>query len=261
MAIAVALAFLTPHVGIGFDIATNRAIDMLIAAGASTVTFIGIVFSLLFLVVQFGSTTFTPRLTRFRDAPTVWRAFALYAAVVVYSFTAALVIGRDQTTSGVAPIVASVGVLASLIAYRQLQLGAFKSIQLASTLAQVASRGSEVIDGLYTPNRPRTSSPAGANSREIRWPGRSGILHVIDVPRILRAADRHDATIELKVGSGDPIAEETVVAVTARPAASTLAQEVLAALTVGEERIFEQDSARAPGPRGYRLASAVTRDQ
>lgn len=50
-AIAVALAFLTPHTGIGFDIATNRAIDMLIAAGAGTVTFIGIVFSLLFLVV------------------------------------------------------------------------------------------------------------------------------------------------------------------------------------------------------------------
>jgi uncharacterized membrane protein len=245
VAIAVALAFLTPHIGIGFDIATNRAIDMLIAAGAGTVTFIGIVFSLLFLVVQFGSTTFTPRLNLFRDAPIVWRAFALYAAVVVYSFTAALVIGRDQTTTGVVPIVAFVGVLASLIVYRQLQLGAFKSIQLASTLAQVASRGSEVIDGLYTPNRPRTSSLAGANSLEIRWPGRSGILQVIDVPRILRAAERHDATVELKVGSGDPIAEDSVVAVTARPAASTLAQEVLAALTVGEERTFEQDPALA----------------
>src|SRR5262249_38427525 len=71
VAIAVALAFLTPHVGIGFEIATNRAIEMLIAVGAGTVTFIGIVYSLLFLVVQFGSTTFTPRLTMFRDAPIV----------------------------------------------------------------------------------------------------------------------------------------------------------------------------------------------
>ena len=69
---------------------------MLIAVGAGTVTFIGIVFSLLFLVVQFASTTFTPRLNLFRDDPIVWRAFAFYTAVVVYSLTAALVIRRDE---------------------------------------------------------------------------------------------------------------------------------------------------------------------
>ncbi len=51
---AVALAFLTPHIHVGFDIPTTRAIEMLIAVGAGTVTFIGIVFSLLFLVVQFA---------------------------------------------------------------------------------------------------------------------------------------------------------------------------------------------------------------
>jgi uncharacterized membrane protein len=42
---------------------------MLVAVAAGTVTFIGVVFSLQFLVVQFGSTTFTPRLTLFRYAP------------------------------------------------------------------------------------------------------------------------------------------------------------------------------------------------
>ena len=58
-AAAVGLAFLAPQVHIGFDIPTTRAIEMLIAVGAGTVTFIGIVFSLLFLVVQFASTTFS----------------------------------------------------------------------------------------------------------------------------------------------------------------------------------------------------------
>ena len=85
---------------------------MLIAVGAGTVTFIGIVFSLLFLVVQFASTTFTPRLNLFRDDPIVWRAFAFYTAVVVYSLTAALVIGRDEKTSAVVPIIAFVAMLA-----------------------------------------------------------------------------------------------------------------------------------------------------
>jgi uncharacterized membrane protein len=101
VAIAVALAFVAPRVGVGFDVSTNRAIEMLVAVGAGTVTFIGIVFSLLFLVVQFGSTTFTPRLNLFRDAPIVWRAFALYTAVITYSFTTAIVIGQDEKTTAV----------------------------------------------------------------------------------------------------------------------------------------------------------------
>jgi len=106
VAAAIGLAFLVPQVHIGFDIPTTRAIEMLIAVGVGTVTFIGIVFSLLFLVVQFASTTFTPRLNLFRDDPIVWRAFAFYTAVVVYSFTAALVIGGDEKTSATVPIVA-----------------------------------------------------------------------------------------------------------------------------------------------------------
>ena len=77
-AAAVALAFLTPQIHVGFDIPTTRAIEMLIAVGVGTVTFIGIVFSLLFLVVQFASTTFTPRLNLFRDDPIVWRVRVLH---------------------------------------------------------------------------------------------------------------------------------------------------------------------------------------
>jgi Predicted membrane protein (DUF2254) len=190
-----------PQIHIGVDIPTNRAIDMLIAAGAGTVAFIGIVFSLLFLVVQFGSTAFSPRLNLFRDAPIVWRTFSFYTGVVVYSLTAALVIGRDEKTSSSVPIVAFVAVLASIILYRQLQIGAFKSIQLSSTLAQVAHRGRVVIDGLYVPQAPATSpidQPRSANIpsadghvlREIRWPRRAAIVQVIDVPRVLRAAER-----------------------------------------------------------------------
>jgi len=68
-AAAVGLAFLMPQISIGFEIPTTRAIEMLIAVGAGTVAFIGIVFSLLFLVVQFATTTFTPRLNLFRDDP------------------------------------------------------------------------------------------------------------------------------------------------------------------------------------------------
>jgi uncharacterized membrane protein len=273
-AAAVALAFVAPQVHIGFDIPTTRAIEMLIAVGGAAVTFIGIVFSLLFLVVQFASTTFTPRLNLFRDDPIVWRSFAFYTAVVVYSLTAALVIGRDEKTSAVVPIIAFVAVLAVIIVYRRLQTGAFKSIQLASSLAQIARRGREVIDGLYVLKAPATDDTAGAGPtipassvedalREILWSRPAAVVQVIDVPRVLRAAAGAEAVVEFKVGSGEMIYEGATVAVVRGQTDAQLERGVLEALTVGEERTFEQDPAfaiRLLADIGLRALSSAVND-
>jgi uncharacterized membrane protein len=256
VAAAVALAFLTPQIHVGFDIPTTRATEMLIAVGAGTVAFIGIVFSLLFLVVQFATTTFTPRLSLFRDDPIVWRAFAFYTAVVVYSLTAALVIGQDETTSGIVPIVAFVAILAAIVVYRRLQMGAFKSIQLASALAQVARRAREVIDGLYVAQASvcapvegsgrAAAASSDAPLQEIRWPRPPGIVQLIAVPRVLRAAQRAGVEIDFKVGPGQMIAEgSTIATVVGGHTEPELERAVLKALAVGEERTFEQDPAFA----------------
>lgn len=254
-AAAVALGFLLPEARIGYDIPVSEVVPMLVAVAAGTVTFIGVVFSLLFLVVQFGSTTFTPRLTLFRDAPIVWRAFAFYAGVVVYSFTAALVIARDEKVSGVVPFAAFLGMLISVAMYRSLQAAAFTSIQLGPVLSQVAHRGRQVIDGLYTaPARAErdtishhipATSLAGQGAREIGWPYQSAVIQVIDVPRVLRAAERAGAVVEFTVGPGDMIAEGAALAHISGPPEPALEQEVLKAVTTGDERTFEQDPALA----------------
>lgn len=245
LCVAIALGFLVPKLGAGFPIPSNRAVEMLIAVGAGTVAFIGIVFSLLFLVVQYSSTAFTPRLNLFRDAPIVWRAFALYTAVIAYSFTASLVIGRSEYTSAVVPIIAFVGVVVSLIVFRRLQSTAFESIQLASTLAEVAKRGREVIDGLYVHPagslQQAASIDLGESPRELRWSARQGTLQVIDVPGMLAIAERHGDVIELRVGSGQIVAEGAVVAMSGAGGNAERDAEILARLTLGNERTFEQD--------------------
>jgi len=60
----VALGLLLPRIPVGFAVPQAEAAQMLFAIGASLITFIGVDFSLLFLVVRFGSSTFTPRLDR-----------------------------------------------------------------------------------------------------------------------------------------------------------------------------------------------------
>ena len=246
IAVAIGLAFLMPQVQIGVEIPTSRVIETLVAAGAGTVAFIGIVFSLLFLVIQFGSTTFSLRLNLFRDQPIVWRTFAFDTGVVAYSLTAVLVIGRDDKTSAAVPIVAFVAILASLILYRQLLLGAFKSIQLASTLAQLAHRGRVVIDGLYVLNAPptdwvddpdRAGVPVATEDarHEIRWPRPAAIVQVVDVPRVLRAARRAQVVIQFKVGAGELIAEGATLAVVTGETEPQLERAILKAFNVGEE--------------------------
>jgi uncharacterized membrane protein len=74
-------------------------IEALVAVGIGIVTFIGVVYSLLFLVVQFGTTTFTPRLNLFRDTPIVRHTFGYFAGIMVFSFTAAFSIGGGKSRS------------------------------------------------------------------------------------------------------------------------------------------------------------------
>ena len=122
---------------------------MLFAVGAGLLTFIGVIFSLLFLVVQFGSTTFTPRLNLFYTSPIVWHAFGFYAGVLVFSFVAAFSTGGADEVTGLIPIVIVALLLAAIALFRSLQMRAFSSVQLASTLAQVTHRGRQVLDGVY----------------------------------------------------------------------------------------------------------------
>ena len=68
---------------------------------------------------------------------------------------------------------------------------------------------------------------------------------MIDVPRVLRAAEHARAVVAFKVGSGEMIAEGGSLAHITGHTTPDLEREVLKALTVGEERTFEQDPAFA----------------
>ena len=166
-------------------------------------------YSLLFLVVQFGTTTFTPRLNLFRDSPIVWHGFSFFTGVIVFSFTAALAIAKDEQTTLLVPMAVMVAVLVAIGVFRALQSSAFRSIQLASTLAAVARRGREVVDGMYRSGRvgARTGQQARERPRrDVSGRSHAATLQVIDVPPLVRRAQRENV-IEC-VRPGETIAED-----------------------------------------------------
>jgi uncharacterized membrane protein len=151
------LGLLLPRITVAPTVASSRVTETLIGVGFGVLGLVTIIFSLLFLVVQWAFSSLSPRLNLFRDDPIVWRTFGLAVGVFVFSVTAALVIGNDTEVSVIVPAAEVAGVLAAIALIRALQVKAFASIQLAPTLSAIAARGRGILDELY-PGPARTAA-------------------------------------------------------------------------------------------------------
>ena len=234
------LGLLLPRITFDSTVASTRVTDALVAVGFGVLGLVTVIFSLLFLVVQWAFSSLSPRLTLFRDDPIVWRTFALAIGVFVFSVTTALVLGDQEKVSVIVPAVEVVAVLAALALIRTLQVKAFASIQLAPTLAAIAGQGHGIIDDLYprpyTPGLP-PAAPLPPRRRAILWPHRQAILQQLDLGRLLRAAG--GAVIVLRAGVGDTLQQGAPVADLHGGEVADTA--VLAGLVIGPERTFHQD--------------------
>ena len=234
------LGLLLPRITAESTVASTRVTDALVTVGFGVLGLVTVIFSLLFLVVQWAFTSLSPRLNLFRDDPIVWRTFGLAVGVFVFSVTTALVIGDQEKVSVIVPAAEVVAVLAALAMIRRLQVKAFASIQLAPTLAAIASQGRGIIDDLY--RRPYMADrqpgvPLPPRRRAVLWPHRQAILQQLDLGRLLAAAG--GAVIVLRAGMGDTLQQGAPVADLHGGEAADTA--VLAGLVTGPERTFGQD--------------------
>ena len=186
------LGLVLPRITVEPTVASDRVTETLIGVGFGVLGLVSVIFSLLFLVVQWAFSSLSSRLTLFRDDPIVWRTFGLAIGVFVFSVTAALVIGNDPEVSVIVPATEVAGVLAAIVLIRALQVKAFFSIQLAPTLSAVAAQGRGIIDDLYSrpgPDGPNHAAPLPPLRRAVTWPNRQAILQQVNLHRLLGAAD------------------------------------------------------------------------
>ena len=233
------LGLLLPRITVAPTVASSRVTETLIGVGFGVLGLVTVIFSLLFLVVQWAFSSLSPRLNLFRDDPIVWRTFGLAIGVFVFSITATLVIGNDSKVSVVVPAAEVAGVLAALALIRTLQVKAFASIQLAPTLSAIAAQGRGILDDLYPRPGPGDTSPARLPPllRAVTWPHRQAILQQLNLRRLLDAAD--GAVIVLRARIGDTLQDGAAVADLYGGEASDAA--ILGGLVTGQERTFGQD--------------------
>jgi uncharacterized membrane protein len=234
------LGLLLPRVTLDSTVSSTRVTEALVGTGFGVLGLVSLIFSLLFLVVQWAFGSLSPRLNLFRDDPIIWRTFGFAVGVFVYSVTATLAIGDQQKVSVIVPAAEVAAVLAAVALIRTLQVRAFASIQLAPTLAAIAERGRSILADLYRRPYLAGGRPAAALPplcRAVRWPRRQVTLQQLDLPRLLRAAG--GAVIVLRAGIGDTIQEGALVA--DLHGGDVTDEAVLGGLVTGQERTFHQD--------------------
>src|SRR5580698_1952608 len=185
------LGLALPRLSFESTVVSTRVTEALVAVGFAVLGLASVIFSLLFLVVQWAFGSLSPRLNLFRDDPIVWQTFGLAIGVFVFSVTSALVIGNDPEVSVIVPAVEVAGVLAAIALLRNLQVKAFASIQLAPTLSAIAAQGRGILDDLYPGPGPSAQPPAAPLPplrRAVTWPGQQAILQQLDLRRLLDAA-------------------------------------------------------------------------
>ncbi|MBR7834445.1 DUF2254 domain-containing protein [Actinospica durhamensis] len=237
-----ALGLLVPKIPGGPRAPSAQVIDMLFALGFGILGVTGVIFSVLFLVVQWAHASFSPRLLLFRRSPVVWRTFAVAVAVAVFSITAALAIGRQEQVSVAVPAVAGILLLVMLLLLRTLLLTALAAVQLAPVLRSIAGAGHSVLASFYRSadqQRPQDGARLPPVHGQIVWPGHTAVLQQVDIDRMVQLAQHAGATVVLSVVPGAVLARGTVVA---RLHGGRIPDaDVLSALVTGGEETFEQD--------------------
>lgn len=217
-------------------------VGALFTVGFGVIGLASVVFSLLFLVVQFTSGTFTPRLNLFGDDPIVWRTFAFAVGVFIYTITAALAVAHRGRVSVVVPVVALLLALVAALLMRTVQLRAFVFIRLTPCLDEINQRTRRVHDAVYSaPYRDTPSEPVDlpAPVMPIRWSGRPVVLQQINVPALLTAATDHDVVIALRVPIGGQLFDGDLLAEVHQHAIPD--RLLLRNTLTGRERTFDQD--------------------
>ncbi|MFC9833879.1 DUF2254 family protein [Rhodococcus sp. NPDC127530] len=235
------LGLATPRITRGPEMQASLVTGMLVSLGPAVLGVVTLIFSLLLGVVQWMSSTFTPRLTMLGDSPLVRRTYGFTVGVTVFCITVAVdnsIAGRTEI-SVIVPGIAILLLVVVVALVRKLLLGAFTNIQLAHNLSSIATQGREVLDTCYPETTGPTSSPLPPLHSTITWPRPVTTLQKVHLDRLLAAAEASNAVIVLRETPGTTLQQGTPV--TDIHGAELPASTVLDGLEVGTARTFEQD--------------------
>jgi uncharacterized membrane protein len=229
------------------SISSSSAIAIYSTIASGTMTLSAIVFSLTFVMVQFGATAYSPRLALWlAEDPLISHALGIFTATFLYSIAALAWVDRNDL-DGV-PLLSAVIVVCLLLASIAAFIALVKRVavlQVSRLLGFIGDQGRSVIAVLSTeaPSdaAPRAPQQAGVATQVIRHSDRPRTVQAIDTRLLLQLACDGDARIDVVAAVGDTVIESTPLVYVFGTGTDISGRRLRSAIHVGDQRTFAQD--------------------
>jgi len=230
-------------------ISAPAAVAICSSIGSGMIALTGIVFSLAFVMVQFSSHTYSPRLVLWlsRDR-VVWHAVGIFCATFIYALAAIAWVERAGRVG--TPLISGwlvVGLLVASVAMFIALIERISLLEVQRMLAFTAEHGRRVIEETYPTLETAASTPDPAELKALpvtatlQHAGRPRAIQGLDLSSLLALASATDTVLVLVAAIGDTLVEGTVMARVLGGERRPDLRALRAAFVLGDERSFEQD--------------------
>jgi uncharacterized membrane protein len=213
--------------------------------------FTGIIFSLLFVLLQFGSTAYTPRIVAILGRNRVlFTAGGVFTGTFIYTLMALRGVGdiHGERTGMLTILVAFAWLLASVFMLVRL----FESLdELTHThvLYMLGEAGQREVERLYPPWVSVASAeeqtgivlPEEPPTQVVVYRGTPRYVVSLNVERLVALAERSDALFRIPFAPGDAVTAPARLVIVHAHGVPPKEEELRQAIVLGRERTLEQD--------------------
>jgi uncharacterized membrane protein len=231
------------------------AIAVFSSVASGTLALTGIIFSLAFVMVQFSSLAYSPRLVLwFSRDPVISHGMGIFTATFIYSLSALGWVDRDgdgsvpyfSTWVVIVLVIASVMVLALLVER-------LATLQVSGVVASVGRKGRQVIGQMYpvlpadAAGNPTAVSPPGASvlrppvSQVVTYTGAPMAIADYDVAGLVELAKGAEGLIVMPLAVGDTCIDGDPILVVHGGRRPVPSDAVHRTVSLQRQRTFDQD--------------------
>lgn len=215
------------------------------------ITLSGLVFSLVFALVQFGSASYSPRLTRiFAHSYALRHSLGVFTGTFLYSLMAMRSFGLEESkTSGLAVWIAFIWLLLS-IAVLALLIKVFTTMTISNTLRTLSSLGRSSIAHIYSQRSNQDAAHKSddtnfiinkQHSQRIIYNGSPGYVVGYNIGKLSKIAQKTGTVIFLPYFIGDVVRSGSELVIIQGENIPLPESSVLNSIQMDIERAFKND--------------------
>ena len=229
----------------------DSAAVLLQIVATAVITVATLTFSLTVVALQLASQQFSPRLLREVTRDWVWKTvLSVLGSTFVFSVVSVRELHADRPVPVLSTGIVLLGGIASLGAGLAFITHITRMLRVDTMMLRVHDDTRRAIAEFYPPYGdpgPRSPDELTLDSEgRIVTATDSGFVRVLEVERLVRAAQEHDAVVRVQVRPGDHVVQQAPIGTVwagSPDAAAAVAEAVRSSVVLGYERTLDQDAA------------------